>query len=422
MAERKPLGLREVRSLAENDEFWDSTVAGFGARRQRSSAVAYVLLYRTPEGRQRRFTIGRHGAPWTPDTARTEAQRLLGEVAAGRDPAAMKKAKRTAAQISDLCDQYLFEAEQGHVLKRDGRPKKATTLASDKGRIEGHIKPLLGHLRVEALTKSDVENFMRSVAAGKTARQQKTKLRGLSIVRGGKGTATRAVGTLGAILSFAVERGLRADNPAHSVRRYADKKRERRLDEKEYEKLGNAFRLATELRIWPAAIAASNFLAITGWRRDEALALRWSQVDLARRTATLGDTKTGKSVRPLSKVACDLLVSVERGDDLVFPPSRGKTQMTGFRKYWLKICKLVDLPTDITPHILRHSFVSIAADLDYSEPTIAAMVGHKGRSVTSRYIHFADAVLLSAADRVADRISDLLGTAVARGAVHQLRA
>ena len=77
MAERKRIGLREVRGLEENKEVWDLAVPGFGARRQRSDAVAYVMLYRTVDGRSRRFTIGRHGAPWTPDTAREEARRLL---------------------------------------------------------------------------------------------------------------------------------------------------------------------------------------------------------------------------------------------------------------------------------------------------------------------------------------------------------
>jgi hypothetical protein len=51
----------------------------------------------------------------------------------------------------------------------------------------------------------------------------------------------------------------------------------------------------------------------------------------------------------------------------------------------------------------------LAADLGYSEPTIAALVGHKGHSVTSRYLHSADAVLLAAADAVADRTAELMG-------------
>jgi integrase len=51
----------------------------------------------------------------------------------------------------------------------------------------------------------------------------------------------------------------------------------------------------------------ARFLALTGWRSGEALALQWSELDLARRTATLTDTKTGRSVRPLSRAACDVL-------------------------------------------------------------------------------------------------------------------
>ena len=70
--------------------------------------------------------------------------------------------------------------------------------------------------------------------------------------------------------------------------------------------------------------------------------------------------------------------------------------------------------------MLRHSFTSLAADLGYSEPTIAALVGHNGRSITSRYVHSADAVLLAAADVVADRTAELMGEAEAE--VMPLRA
>ena len=79
------------------------------------------------------------------------------------------------------------------------------------------------------------------------------------------------------------------------------------------------------------------------------------------------------------------------------------------------------LPPQITPHVLRHSLTSLAADLGYSEPTIAALVGHKGRSITSRYVHSADAVLLAAADGVAHRTAELMGDAKAEAAVVRLR-
>jgi integrase len=76
----------------------------------------------------------------------------------------------------------------------------------------------------------------------------------------------------------------------------------------------------------------------------------------------------------------------------------------------------------VTPHVLRHSFASLAGDLGYSEPTIAALIGHKGHTVTSRYVHAADAVLLAAADAVADRTRALLGDARPDAQVIPLRA
>jgi integrase len=96
--------------------------------------------------------------------------------------------------------------------------------------------------------------------------------------------------------------------------------------------------------------------------------------------------------------------------------------MSGFPKLWARVAKLGELSADVTPHVLRHSFASLAGDLGYSEPTIAALVGHKGHTMTSRYVHAADAVLLAAADAVADRTAVLMGEAKPDGKVVSLRA
>jgi integrase len=422
MADHKRIGLREVRALGPGADLWDRVVPGFGARRQVGPAVSYVLMYRTREGRQRRFTIGRHGAPWTPDTARDEARRLLGEIVKGGDPAADKREAREAMTVTELCDSYLADAEAGRLLTRRGRSKKGTTLAIDRGRIERHFKPLLGGRAVAAVTRADIERFMHAVAEGKSAARVKTKRRGLARVRGGRGTATRAVGLLGAIFTYAVRRGLRPDNPVHGVIRFADGRRERRLSDGEYASLGIALRQGEVEGIWPAAVTAARFLALTGWRSGEALGLRWTEVDLARRTATFADSKTGRSIRTLSHAACEVLYNLPRmSGELVFPATRGDGRMTGFPKLWARIAKLGDLPADVTPHVLRHSFASLAGDLGYSEPTIAALVGHKGHSITSRYVHAADAVLLAAADVVANRTAELMGEPRAGRAVVELR-
>ena len=341
MSERGRIGLRDVRALGPGDVIWDAGVPGFGARRQKGAAIAYIVKYRTAEGRQRWHTIGRHGAPWTPDAARAKAQELLGEVAKDRDPAAEKRARRKATTVAELCDMYLADALAGRVLKRSGTAKRASTLEIDKGRIARHIKPLLGTYAVVAVTRRDVERVLHDIAEGRTQARIKTKARGLARVKGGKTAANRTVGLLGGIFSYAVRHGMRADNPAHGVARFADGKRERRLTVQEYAALGTALRKAEEVHVWPAAVTAIRFLAVTGWRRGEALGLRWSEIDLDRRTAILGNTKTGRSLRPLSRRACDVLhamTQLRSGEgELVFPATRGEGTMTGFRKLWLRI-------------------------------------------------------------------------------------
>ncbi len=417
MVERNKIGLRDVRSLQPGQVIWDLKVPAFGARRQKGAAVAYVLFFRTKDGRQRWYTIGRHGAPWTPDTARAEARRILGEVTKGADPADQKHEARNAETIASLCDAYLEAATAGHILTRRKAAKKSSTLVTDAGRVKRHIKPLLGGLKVAAVTRRDIERFRDAVTEGETKARIRTGTYGLARVTGGRGTATRTMGLLGAIFSFAVRRGMRDDNPVHGVERHADGQRDRRLTAAEYAALGEALRNMSPAT-WPLAVAATRFLALSGWRRGEMLALRWSEVDLATRTARLADTKSGASLRPLSHAACNLLRNSPRLGELVFPASKGTDKrMAGFHKVWLKVAAKARLPSDVTPHILRHSFASIAADLDFSELTIASLLGHRKASVTARYAHHADAVLLKAADDVANRTAELMGESKHEGIV-----
>jgi hypothetical protein len=92
---------------------------------------------------------------------------------------------------------------------------------------------------------------------------------------------------------------------------------------------------------------------------------------------------------------------------MVFTSRLGEL-IVGRLEMWLRIAKLGDLPADITPHTLRHSFASLAPDLGFSEPTIASLLGHKTHSVTSRYMNSADAVLLAAAEAVASATTKLM--------------
>jgi integrase len=66
--------------------------------------------------------------------------------------------------------------------------------------------------------------------------------------------------------------------------------------------------------------------------------------------------------------------------------------------WWNKL----DMPKDVSPHVLRHSFASLGADLGLSDNTIASLLGHKGQSITSRYLHGSDKALIESANLVAN--------------------
>ena len=142
--------------------------------------------------------------------------------------------------IRQLCRAYLEAADKELIIGKGRRPKKSSTLYIDRGRIERHILPLLGSRAVRDLKTPDIARFMRDIATGKTAADVKTGFRGRAIVEGGAGTASRTVGLLGGILSFAVSEGIIPVNPARGVKRPADKRREIRLSADQYRALGKA--------------------------------------------------------------------------------------------------------------------------------------------------------------------------------------
>ena len=386
---------------------WDDELSGFGLRIFQSGKRSYLVQYRAA-GRTRRYTIGVHGA-WTPESARRKARILLGRIAQGENPAQERLLDAKAVTVKELCEQYLKDAEKGLILGKGQRPKKASTLVVDKSRIHRHIIPLLGVRRVKDIAQSDINRFIRDVVSGKTKADVKTKARGRAIIRGGAGTAARAVGLLGGILTYAIEHAIIERNPVHGVRKPADRVKTRRLSEHEYRVLGKILDKAAEDDRFGSTVSIIRLLALTGCRRGEIVYLKRAEVDSESSCLRLSDSKEGTSIRSIGLPALDLLDARHSDEDdvFVFPGTQEDKPLVGFPKHWQKLVEGTALE-DVTPHVLRHSFASVANDLGFTEATIAALMGHSKGTVTSRYIHAIDTALIMAADTVAGYINGLL--------------
>lgn len=375
---------------------WDAELPGFGVRVTRAGVRSYVFQWKRGAV-SRRVTIGRHGAPWTPEAARREALRLKGEVAAGRDPAEARVAERTAPTVAELVDRFITE----HVA-----PKcRATTAAEYRRILDTWIVPRLGRLRVADVTRADVARLHHAM------RERPYR-------------ANRTAALLSKMFALAESWGLRPEhsNPVRSVERFRETRRERFLSPRELAKLGETLRSAeseTEeearqkgdaaLKPAPFVVEAIRLLLLTGCRKSEVLRMRWEDVDLASRRVVIPESKTGRKTIPLSAPAAEVLARLPRveGCPFVLPGRSGAGHLVGLPKCWERIREAAGIP-DVRLHDLRHSFASVAAGGGESLLLIGRLLGHSQPATTARYAHLADDPQKAAAERIAGRVASML--------------
>ena len=376
---------------------WDEGVPGFGVRIYKSGVKSYVFQYRKGK-RTRRIALGKHGV-LTPSKARSKAIEFWNDVNDGGDPSADRYKLNDQINMSELCDLYLIEG-CSH--------KKPSTLATDKGRISRHIKPLLGSLRASEVSSDDVNKFMNDIISGKTAVDQKTKSRGRARVTGGKGTASRTVGLLGGIFSFAIQKGLRVDNPVRLVKKPKDRKRERFLSDVELKRLFRFLNEPLDVTLNPNIVPAIKLLLLTGCRKSEILELKWSYIDFENSYLMLPDSKTGEKKVPLNYYSIQTLKELPqvKGNQYVFASSNGG-HYKGLQKSWEKVRARLNME-DVRIHDLRHSFATILASQGASLLLIGKMLGHSDPKTTQIYAHLVDKEAIKASASVGDFLEHLI--------------
>ena len=347
-----------------------------------AGAKAWALRYRVADSRQaREITIG-DVRSWRIAQARQRCHELRREIDAGGDPLGDREERRDAATVAELVERFIVEA----------MPSRAPrTQAEYKAMLRDWILPAIGHRKVEAVRREDIEKLHHK------------------ITEAGKPRRANAVKSLcSTIFAQAIVWRMRVDNPTNGVKGNAEHGRERYLGPEE------VTRLLAVLERWrerqPDSVDIVVLALLTGARRGELLGMRWAEVDL---TAGAGvwtkppaSTKQRRLHRtPLSQDA--VMVLCRRRDahagDFVFRDRGAKTHSNRFEDYWREIRAEAGL-TDVRFHDLRHSFASHLAAAGLSLPIIGAMLGHSKAQTTQRYSHLADQPLRAAAEIAAGKV------------------
>lgn len=412
MANRKKLNEKTVKAAKDAGITWDTDLTGFGLRvtlgkppkgkTEPTVRRAFILNYRF-QGRERRMVIGRYPV-WSAESAREEANKLRRQVDTGTDPLAERKAADGASTLAEVWEHY--EAEALTSLRPASREEYSLMWRK-------HIKPALGRLKAQGITKADVTALHRKLAKATPVR------------------ANRVLGVLSVLFSHAKDSmSIPVDNPVKGVKKIKENPRKRYLTDEEAERLAKTLadypymerhrlpksewfhedgklqksRMVRRDKPHPAALQAANALRLimlTGCRKGEALSATWSQFDLAGRTWTKpsSHTKQQETHRiPLSIPAVMLLQDIKKqsGKSPYLFPS-GDSHQEDVKSAWTTIRHRAGIP-DVRIHDLRHQFASVLVSAGQSLPVIGALLGHTRAETTQRYAHLFDEPLRAATE------------------------
>jgi len=389
-----------ARARSADSYLWDRELPGFGLKVTPVGRKVYLVQYRLGgrKARTRRVTIGQHGE-LTPTAARAEAKRLLGEIAAGRDPAIERDKARADKPLTTVFEQFMAQ----HVRTK----LKPTTAYYYELLAKTHILPALGRQPFAQIQRQDIARFHHGLRATPYV-------------------GNRTLAVLSKLFNWAEEHGLRPDgsNPCRHVKKYREGRRERFLSQAELARLGDALREAEQDKSCsPWAIAAIRLLTLTGARRNEILTLEWGHVSEEHGCLMLPDSKTGRKAVRLSPPALAVLQAIPRleGNPYVICGERPGRHLVNIEKPWRRIRKAAKLD-DVRLHDLRHSFASVAASGGQSLVVIGKLLGHSQPSTTARYAHLAEDPVRAASDAVGKHIAAAMDTGMSGELVNLQRS
>lgn len=397
--------------LSGETRFWDDRLTGFFVRVYPTGRKVYAVKCRV-HGKQVIGTIGTHGAPWTPESAREKASEMLSMAAKGFNPSEEKISSRRAITVNDLIELYLRD---GPITKPN---KRQVSWQADESNLRRHVSPQLGSEAANSVTKLQAGRAIQKIREGATAYSAKSgKARGLILVKGGDGVARRALSVVSAMYRWGMKHEHVTVNPFAELTLGAAPAQERFLTIEEVSKYLSALRNLEDCgQIKSAYADALRLLLLTGARKTEIAHLKWSEVSLERNRLELPADRTkaggknGKRNILLMPAASAILEARLRNigstfnqADYVFPSAKFSGPVVGLRKIHMKVCAEAGL-AGLRVHDLRHTFASIAISDGQSMLVVSKLLGHANLRSTERYVHLEADPLRNAVQSIGERI------------------
>ncbi|MCP3667783.1 MAG: tyrosine-type recombinase/integrase [Gammaproteobacteria bacterium] len=398
-----------------------------------SGSKRWKLRYRI-HGRQRFLDVG-DATALHPIKARQRALEHIVQIDRGEDPAELRRLARQAAldaenaeppkTVADIADEWLEKAK---------KRKKKSSIDNDILYIEKYIKPEIGTIPIADLQIADVEKLHEKIGNIGIPRKPKAK------PKPSKYMANRVRAVISAVLNFSEPTHRHAgSNFCKHITPFKEERKHQILSEIELRRLGNVLDewptkpkmgatryrgkrkgetiisepLESDIRRRKKTVDCIRLIFATGCRRSEITKLQWSEVDTERGVLLLKDSKSGSRQVVLTKAAVAIIEKQERGplNPYVFPGLKPSSPLFDLKRAWPAI-RVEARVGHFRLHDARHQLGQTLADLGYGELIIGQCLGHRGHSVTAKYIGVGLDIAREAMERYGETIRPIVGGAL----------
>lgn len=359
----------------------DSKLTGFMLRCRRNADDSitreFLVDYLPPnraqgETKRKTLSIGRWPT-FTAEDAREAARVMLQGLKDGIDPAHARAAKNAEPTVDELWEDFLT----GHV--------SMLSVASQKdyaSRWRSIIKPAFTGRKVASVTRAEVDALRR---------KHKRTPTGLN----------RALAVLSKMMTYAILKEMRTDNPVKGVQRFPETPNETWVDENDI----GAFIKALGGIEGPVGYLI-RFVAVTGWRITAARCLRWDQVDLRKLDVKIKGAANKLTATALSADAATLIDSQKHRMGFVFSNCKGREPI-GYKEVLCQLtiaCKKAGLKR-ITPHTMRRTIATHSAIAGANVAELMQSYGWKTPAMAMRYVKKSESLARKGVERGASVIN-----------------